>query len=140
MTYFPAVNVHLLIGLQENWPLLPSQITLCNQWLCSKCNSEISLEIEGSFNKLFLARCPSRNLLLPQHGSKLFFFFFPASENQHKFYYRPKFIEQSHAINIFSSIKSISKSFLGILCSCSSFYLLNIEIDSPVIWPTYLVK
>lgn len=44
---------------------LPSQITLCNQWLCSKCNSETSLEIDGSFNKLFLARCPTSNLLLP---------------------------------------------------------------------------
>lgn len=47
--------MHLLICLQENWPLLPSQITLCNQWLCSKCNSEMSLEIKGSFNKLLLA-------------------------------------------------------------------------------------
>lgn len=65
MTYFPAVDMHLLICLQENWPLLPSQISLRNQWLCSKCNSEMSLEIEGSFNTLFLAQYPSRNLLLP---------------------------------------------------------------------------
>ena len=28
-----------------------------NQWLCSKCNSEMSLEIESSYNKLFLAWC-----------------------------------------------------------------------------------
>jgi hypothetical protein len=57
--------MHALICLQENWPLLPSEITLFNQWLCSKWDSEMSLEIKGSFNKLFLTHGPSRNLSLP---------------------------------------------------------------------------